>query len=104
MELVTIVGAVAGVASTTSFLPQLVKVLRTRDTSSISAGMYVVTVTAFALWVTYGVMLNEMPLILSNGLSLLMSGFILVMKLLSKPGKEKVADTLEPVVGREEKA
>lgn len=102
MEIATIVGAVAGVASTASFLPQVLKVLRTRDTASISVGMYVVTVLAFALWVTYGIMREEVPLIAANGLSLVMSGFILVMKLLSKPAKEEVADVLEPMVGREE--
>lgn len=101
MEIVTMVGAVAGIASTASFLPQVVKVLRTRDTKSISVGMYVVTVTAFALWVTYGAMLGEWPLMVSNGISLVLSAFILAMKLLPKQAVAAVADTAEPVVGQE---
>lgn len=102
MEIVTIVGVLAGVASTTSFMPQAIKVLRTRDTESISVGMYIVTVTAFSLWITYGVMLGQWPLIASNGISLVLSAFILAMKLLSKQSVEAVADKLEPVVGRDE--
>ncbi len=44
--------------------------------------MYAITVTAFALWCAYGVMLGQWPLIASNSICLLLSGFILVMNLL----------------------
>ena len=101
MDAVTLLGTVAGIASTSSFVPQVVKVVRTRDTASISAAMYAVTVTAFALWVTYGVLIGAWPVIVSNAVSLMLSGFILVMKLLPRRGKEEIADKLEPVVGRE---
>ena len=101
LAVATAVGAVAAIASTTSFVPQAIKIIRTRDTSSISAGMYAITVTGFALWTTYGVLLLAWPLIVANGVSLMLSAFILTMKLLPRAQKVKVAETMEPVLGRE---
>jgi MtN3 and saliva related transmembrane protein len=96
MELSSIVGGLATIASTTSFVPQAWKVIRTRDTSSISKRMYVITVIGFSLWLTYGLLLGEWPLIATNGICLGLSAFILVMKLLPREKKEAVAGALDP--------
>ena len=96
MELATLVGGLATIASTTSFVPQAWKVIRTRDTSAISKRMYVVTVIGFSLWLTYGLLLGQWPLILTNGICLALSAFILWMKLLPKRQKEAVAAALDP--------
>jgi MtN3 and saliva related transmembrane protein len=101
--IVTAIGGVAAAASTVSFMPQAVKIIRTRDTSSISAGMYVVTVFGFILWTSYGGLLGEWPIIASNGVCLLVSSFILAMKLLPRRKTEKVAEAMEPIVGAEER-
>jgi MtN3 and saliva related transmembrane protein len=91
-----IIGGVAAVASTSSFVPQACQIIRTRDTSAISSGMYVVTVAAFALWTAYGALLSEWPLIASNGISLILSAFILTMKLLPHRAKERIAHAIDP--------
>lgn len=96
MTPVVILGSLAAIASTVSFAPQAVKIIRTRQTKDISLGMYAITVTAFALWCAYGVMLRQWPLIASNSICLILSGFILVMKLLSPRAKKKVADAVTP--------
>ncbi|MCO6418229.1 SemiSWEET transporter [Siccirubricoccus sp. KC 17139] len=96
MDVATLVGGAATIASTTSFLPQAWKVIRTRDTAAISAGMYAVTVVGFALWLTYGLLLGALPLIVTNGICLLLSAFILAMKLLPPRGKPAVAEALDP--------
>jgi MtN3 and saliva related transmembrane protein len=96
MDAATIVGALATICSTTSFVPQAWKVIRTRDTSAISKGMYAITVTGFAFWLVYGLLLGQWPLIVTNGICLALSAFILAMKLLSRPQKEAVADSLDP--------
>ncbi|HEX2760489.1 MAG TPA: SemiSWEET transporter [Rhizomicrobium sp.] len=96
MSWVTILGALAAIASTVSFTPQAVKIIRTRQTKDISAGMYAITVAAFALWCAYGVLQGQWPLIASNSICLLLSGFILMMKLLPRRAKEKVADAVTP--------
>jgi MtN3 and saliva related transmembrane protein len=96
MDAATLVGGMATLASTTSFVPQAWKVIRTRDTAAISKRMYVVTVVGFALWLTYGWLLGQWPLILTNGICLVLSAFILVMKLLPPDKKAAVAEALDP--------
>jgi MtN3 and saliva related transmembrane protein len=96
MDAASIVGALATICSTTSFVPQAWKVIRTRDTSAISTGMYVVTVAGFSLWLGYGLLLGQWPLIVTNGVCLALSAFILVMKVLPQRQKEEVAETLDP--------
>jgi MtN3 and saliva related transmembrane protein len=94
MNLVTIIGTIAALCSTVSFAPQAWKIIRTRETKDISTGMYLFTVTGFAAWTTYGVLLMQWPLIAANGICFVLSGFILTMKLLPQAKKEAVADTV----------
>ena len=84
MPLVVWIGGAAALASTVSFLPQAWKIIQTGKTDDISAGMYAVTVAAFALWTAYGLMLGQWPLVASNSICLVVSAFILVMKLLPR--------------------
>ncbi len=98
-NLATIVGSIAAVLSTISFVPQAIKIIRSRDTSSISTGMYLVTVAGFVLWTTYGVLQAAWPIIGSNSICLVLSAFILTMKVLPPRDKDKVAEALEPVIG-----
>jgi len=77
----TILATVAGILSTASFVPQVLKAWRERDTAAISKRMYLVTVTAFTLWSIYGFMIGSWPLIIFNLLSLGLSGSILLLKI-----------------------
>ena len=81
--------------ATTSFAPQAWRVIRTRDTEAISTGMYVVTVVGFGLWLSYGILRADWTLAIPNAICLLLSAFILVMKLLPRREKEAVAATLD---------
>jgi MtN3 and saliva related transmembrane protein len=94
MNVVTVLGFAAALTSTVSFAPQAVKIIRTRDTRSISIGMYGLTVAAFTLWTAYGVIRGEWPLIVSNSICLLLSAFIFAMKLLPDSQKKALADTV----------
>jgi MtN3 and saliva related transmembrane protein len=96
MDLTGFIGGAATCASVTSFLPQAVKIVKTRDTSAISTKMYGVTVAGFALWTAYGAMIASYPLVAANSLCLVFSTFILVMKLLPQDKKEAVAETVDP--------
>jgi MtN3 and saliva related transmembrane protein len=78
--LANLVGAGAAICSMTSFAPQLIKIWRERDASSVSLRMYVVTVTGFSLWIAYGVLIDSWPVMASNVVCLLLSGAILVLK------------------------
>lgn len=64
----------------TSFAPQLVKIWRERDASSVSLGMYLVTVTGFVLWTAYGVAIGRWPVVASNAVCLVMSAAVIAMK------------------------
>lgn len=77
----TIVGYAASVASISAFVPQLVKVIKTRDTKSLATPMWIAEVITFALWTTYGVMLSNVPIVVTNAACGLMSIAILTMKL-----------------------
>jgi MtN3 and saliva related transmembrane protein len=96
MTLIAIFGSLAAIASTVSFTPQAWKIIKSRDTAAISAPMYVITVVGFALWTGYGLLLGQWPIIVTNSICLLLSGFILAMKLLPPRERDKVAAALDP--------
>jgi MtN3 and saliva related transmembrane protein len=75
------VGYLAGALTTLAFVPQALKTIRSRDTRSISLGMYIVFTLGVALWLAYGVYLGSLPMILSNIVTLMLSATILVLKL-----------------------
>jgi MtN3 and saliva related transmembrane protein len=77
----TLIGTVAGICSTASFVPQVLKAWREGDTGAISKRMYLVTVTAFSLWIGYGVVIGSLPIIVFNTLSLALSASILFLKI-----------------------
>lgn len=91
-----VMGAFASVASVVSFTPQAWRIIKTRDTKSLSAPMYALTVLGFALWIGYGIGIGSWQVIATNAICCALSAFILTMKLLSPSKKEKVADALDP--------
>jgi MtN3 and saliva related transmembrane protein len=95
MLLVTLIGTGAAIASTMSFAPQAWKIIKTAETKDISAGMYLITVTAFALWTVYGVILNQWPLVVSNVICFFLSGFILLMKFLPRSRKQQISRSID---------
>jgi MtN3 and saliva related transmembrane protein len=75
-----VVGTAAALLSITSFAPQIAKIWKDKDASSVSLRTYLVTVTGFACWIAYGILIKAWPVIASNIACLLMSGAVLVMK------------------------
>lgn len=74
------VGTAAALCSMGSFTPQLVKIWRERDAASVSLRMYAITVTGFALWIGYGLLLQSWPIIGANSVCLVESAAILALK------------------------
>ncbi len=64
-----------------SFLPQVVRVWRTKRTQDLSLGMFVILITAGALWITYGVVTKDVPVIATNAGMVALKLAILVAKL-----------------------
>jgi MtN3 and saliva related transmembrane protein len=79
--LIDALGSAAAVCSMVSFAPQLIKIWREKDASSVSLRMYLVTVTGFTLWLSYGLVIGRWPIAVSNAVCLVMSGAILILKL-----------------------
>ena len=79
--MIEIIGYAAGFLTTLSFLPQLLKTLRTRSTKDISLGMFLIFVIGISLWLLYGIMLKETPIIIANSATLILAVPILLMKL-----------------------
>ena len=75
------VGTGAALCSMVSFTPQIAKIWREKDASSVSLRMFLLTVTGFVLWTTYGVLLGSWPITVSNAVCLMLSGVILGLKL-----------------------
>ena len=75
------IGSIAAILTTFAFLPQVFRVVKTKDTESIALGMYVMQVIGIALWLAYGIRIGDLPLILANSVSFLFSGIILFYKL-----------------------
>lgn len=67
--------------SMTSYVPQVVRVWRTRRTKDLSYGMFALLVTASALWVVYGTLTRQWPVILPNVGCLVLSLAILIGKI-----------------------
>ena len=80
LSLADLVGTGAALCSMTSFVPQIIKIVRERDASAVSLRMYAVTVTGFCLWIAYGVMTRAWPVTAANSVCLLLSATILALK------------------------
>jgi MtN3 and saliva related transmembrane protein len=73
-------GYLAATLTTLAFVPQAIKTIRSRDTHSISLGMYVVFTIGVAFWLVYGIVLGSLPMILSNVVTFVLSATILTLK------------------------
>lgn len=75
-----VVGAAAALCSIASFAPQMIKIWKTRDASSVSFKTYSLTVACFVLWIVYGVLIGAWPVAAANACALVMASIVLVMK------------------------
>lgn len=80
-------GTIAATLTTGSFLPQAWLTFRTRDVHGISLGMYASFTIGVALWLAYGVLLGQWPIIVANAVTLVLAASILGMKLGLLPRK-----------------
>lgn len=79
--LIEVIGSIAATITTLCWVPQAIKVIRTRDTAAISLTMYLMLATGVALWLVYGILIHSWPLIGANAVTLVPVLSILVMKL-----------------------
>ncbi|WP_297432338.1 SemiSWEET transporter [uncultured Cetobacterium sp.] len=76
-----IIGIIAATLTTIAFFPQVIQVIKSKDTKSISLTMYILFVTGVLLWVLYGFYLNDLPIIIANSIVAVASTIILCYKI-----------------------
>ncbi|MEO9020822.1 MAG: SemiSWEET transporter [Ginsengibacter sp.] len=81
MNITTIIGLIAAASTTTSFLPQAIKTIKTRNTLGISLSMYSLFSFGTLLWFIYGIMDRDWPIIIANGITLVFAVIILSYKI-----------------------
>jgi len=77
----TLIGLLAATCTTGSFLPQVIRAWRTRSTRDVSALMFVLLVTGNALWLLYGALIGDLPIIVANLITITLVAIILALKL-----------------------
>lgn len=80
-EIVQVIGLIAATLTTCAFFPQAIRAVRTRDTSSISLTTYCAFVAGVAMWLIYGIIARDIPIMVANALTLAPAITILGMKL-----------------------
>jgi len=89
------IGLVAAALTVISFIAQVRKILKTRDTRGLSAAMWLVSTTSFAVWVAYGALLRQWPIVVPNAVCCALAAFILALKVMPQHKREQIADAVE---------
>jgi len=77
----TLIGLLAATCTTGSFLPQVIRAWRTRSTRDVSALMFVLLVTGNSLWLLYGALIGDLPIMVANLITITLVAIILALKL-----------------------
>lgn len=73
----TTIGLLAAFSTTMAFLPQVVKIWRTKSVEDLSFGMFGLFTLGIILWLTYGILINDLPVIVANSVSIVFQAAIL---------------------------
>ncbi len=83
IEISMCIGSIAAMCTTVAFIPQVIHSWRTRDLSGISLPMYTIFTTGVALWLVYGLLNHDWPIIIANAVTVVLAGVVLLLKLQS---------------------
>jgi MtN3 and saliva related transmembrane protein len=81
LNLTDLLGMFAGTLTTVAFVPQVLQAWRTRSTTDISLAMFVTFSIGVASWLLYGIAIDSWPIVVANSVTLMLSSFILYLKL-----------------------
>jgi MtN3 and saliva related transmembrane protein len=81
MDTTQILGLIAGACTTAAFIPQVVKTWRTRSTKDLSLWMFSIFCLGVFLWLIYGFLRSDIPVIVANCITLMLASFLLVLKI-----------------------
>lgn len=81
MDHIMIIGLLAGIFATSASVPQVLKAIKTKHTKDISLWMYIMLTTGVTLWLIYGILINDFPLIIANIATVILVGSVLGLKI-----------------------
>ncbi len=81
MSNITMIGMLAATLTTIAFIPQVIKSWRTKHTRDVSLGMFGTLCAGLVLWLVYGILLRDLPIIMANTVTLILAGSVLVLKI-----------------------
>ena len=87
-----IVGLGAGICTSVSLLPQLIKLVRHKKAEDISLFYLLILFTGLGLWIWYGVLCDDLPILVTNGFSLVINGIVIVLGIRYKRAYRKRHD------------
>lgn len=83
------IGIAAGILTSISMLPQLIKIIRTKNAEDLSWLMLVVLLGGLSIWIWYGILKKDIPLIITNSFSVLVNILIIIFSVKYKKAKPK---------------
>lgn len=98
MDNTVIIGNIAALLTTVSFLPQAIKTIKTKNTGGLSFPMYLLFVTGVTLWLVYGLLNKQTPIIVGNAITLVLSGIILGFMVKGFFIKKSKNDLRQPII------
>lgn len=93
MNWIDVLGLIAGIGSTVMVLPQIRKILKTKDVEDVSLGMFVIASVGIGLWLTYGVFKQDIALMITNSVGLLFNIILIILKLRYNKKERPAAQT-----------
>jgi MtN3 and saliva related transmembrane protein len=81
MNWTQIVGLFAGICTSSSLLPQLFKTVKEKKADDISKWMLFVLMTGVATWIVYGILRDDLPIIITNSFSLLLNILMIILRI-----------------------
>ena len=79
-NLVFVIGITAGILTATSMMPQVIKTIKTKKAEHVSALMLIILIAGVTLWIIYGIIKKDLPIICTNSFSLLVNIVMLVLR------------------------
>lgn len=89
MDPVTALGLLAAALTTFSFLPQVIKTWRTKSAEDLSLGTFSMFCTGVFCWLIYGILIEDLPVILANVVTFVLAGSVLVQAVIYKNSEQR---------------
>ena len=80
MQIEAVIGIIAGVFTSVSLLPQLIKIVKEKKVEELSVGMFVSLMIGLVLWIIYGVLRKDSPIVITNAFSVSLNILILFFR------------------------